>query len=88
MLSLGGRRGAVRVTVRYQFTPERAGDVRWSVVDSSGQHRVATPRQLRPLPAPHYDARAEHWLTAIDARKGQTLELDNVVIETTLHRLG
>lgn len=52
LLSLGGRRGAVAVTVIYQFRPERAGDVRWSVVDSSGTHRVATPRQLRPLPAP------------------------------------
>lgn len=51
MLSLK-HRGAVRVTVRYQFTPERAGDVRWSCVDSSGTHRVVTPRQLQPMPAP------------------------------------
>ena len=55
MLSLG-HRGSVRVTVRYQFTPERAGDVRWSCVDSSGTHRVVTPRQLQPMPAPAWPA--------------------------------
>ena len=95
MLSLG-HRGAVRVTVRYQFTPERAGDVRWSVVDSSGQHRVATPRQLQPMPAPTVSSESEraHYssfaatLRMLDARKGQTIDAGDVTITTTLHRLG
>lgn len=52
LLSLGGRRGAVAVTVVCRWTPERAGDVRWCVRDSSGVERTVTPRQLRPLPAP------------------------------------
>ncbi len=49
MLSLG-HRGSVRVLVRYQQTPRRAGDVRWACVDSSGVYRDATPRQLQPVP--------------------------------------
>lgn len=95
MLSLG-RRGAVRVTVRYQFTPERAGDVRWSVIDSSGQHHVATPRQLRPMPhvacqrelAAAYDAHLARSLRAGASQPGQTIDAGDVVITTTLHRLG
>lgn len=105
MLSLG-RRGSVRVLVRYQHTPRRAGDVRWAVVDSSGTYHEATPRRLQPVPdgptslqqemaqehhafmRDHFDARAEHWLAEIDARKGQTIDAGDVVITTTLHRLG
>ena len=49
LLSLG-HRGAVAVKVEYQRTPERAGDVRWVCVDSSGVYRTATSRQLQPLP--------------------------------------
>jgi hypothetical protein len=45
MLSLGGRRGAVRVTVLSRL--ERG---RWSVVDYDGQQRTATARQLMPMP--------------------------------------
>lgn len=96
MLRLPGKRGSVRVTVRYQFTPERAGDVRWSAVDSSGTHRVVTPRQLQPMPAPYVSTPAEqaHYasfarsLRVLDASKGQTIDAGDVIIETTLHRLG
>lgn len=65
MLSLGGRRGAVRVVVKYQRTPERAGDVRWAVEDSSGRWHTATPRQLQPVPdgptSVQQEAAAEHY---------------------------
>jgi hypothetical protein len=101
MLSLGGRRGSVRVVVRYQFRPERAGDVRWSCLrEATGEHFVATPRQLRPLPrgyafhpACDHDAlermlASDAALRAAKAEPGQTIDAGDVVITTTLHRLG
>lgn len=95
LLSLG-HRGAVAVTVVCQWRPERAGDVRWCVRDSSGVERTVTPRQLRPLPAPtvstpeeraHYSSFAAK-LRVLESRRGQTIDLGGTVITTTLHRLG
>ena len=100
MLSLGGRRGSVRVIVRYQRTPERAGDVRWACERASGDEQwfVATPRQLRPVTdwpaseqqaraAEHYQFMRDHFMTG-PAEPGQTIDAGDVIIETTLHRLG
>jgi hypothetical protein len=56
MLSLGGRRGAVAVTVlslRWR-RPET-----WLVVDPNGKQHNATPRQLQPMPAPYLSAPSE-----------------------------
>lgn len=73
LLSLG-HRGSVAVTVVCQWRPERAGDVRWCVRDSSGTERTVTPLQLRPLPAPtvstpeeraHYARFAAHPLAGV-----------------------
>jgi hypothetical protein len=58
MLSLG-HRGAVAVTVVCQWRPERAGDVRWCVRDSSGVERTVTPRRLQPMPAPYVATASE-----------------------------
>lgn len=100
MLSLG-RRGSVRVLVRYQHTPRRAGDVRWAVVDSSGTYHEATPRRLQPVPdgptslqqemaQEHHAFMRDHFaFIKVGAGKpGQTIDAGDVVIETTLHRLG
>ena len=56
MLSLGGRKGAVRVTVvRGAFTSDPRKQA-WVCEDSSGRYRTATPRQLQPMPAPAWPA--------------------------------
>ena len=88
LLSLG-RRGAVAVTVRWQVTPERAGDVRWSVVDSNGTHRIVTPRRLQPLPVTDASGKLIGYAPRIESSEpGQTIDMGDSVIETTLHRLG
>jgi len=68
MLSLGGRKGSIRVTVVELFTAAGYttydGSVtlraaQWRCQDSSGQWHVVTARQLKPMPAPtdpHGDA--------------------------------
>lgn len=104
MLSLGRRGAvAVTVVSRsiaagyvtYDGTQRVSRDV-WNVTDSSGHLRRATARQLSPMPAPvastpeeraHY-ATFDRSLRTLDARKGQTTDMGDVVIETTLHRLG
>lgn len=104
MLSLGGRRGAVAVTVvELQRAGNRVGSSaspdRWLCRDDSSdsfdRYHVATARQLRPLPLPvdrHGDAilasmRADA-LKLAPAQPGQTIDAGDVVITTTLHRLG
>ncbi len=90
MLSLSGRRGAVAVTVI-----RRGTSIHWECVDSSGRVYAATARQLRPMPAPtdrHGNAIVESMradaLKLAPGTAGQTIDLGDVVIETTLHRLG
>jgi hypothetical protein len=93
MLSLGGRRGAVAVTVRFQWTGLSAmihGSRHWCVVDSSGTERTVTARQLQPMPAPVPLGAHERaaFLRMSAGRPGQTIDAGDVVITTTLHRLG
>jgi hypothetical protein len=57
MLSLGGRRGAVAVTVirRARWEPGDDGvsvGRHWLCQDSSERQHVVTARQLQPMPAP------------------------------------
>jgi hypothetical protein len=84
MLSLGGRKGAVRVTVvRGAFTSDPRKQA-WVCEDSSGRYRTATPRQLQPMPV----CRPHGALRIVSSQTGQTIDAGDVVIETTLHRLG
>lgn len=103
LLSLG-KRGAVRVTVVELLTAAgyrtydgavAIGQPQWRCQDSSGRYHVATPRQLRPLPhvasqgelAAAYDAHLAQRLR-VSSERGQTIDMGDTVIETTLHRLG
>lgn len=104
MLSLGGRRGAVAVTVVELFT--RAGyttydgsvtiaQAQWRCQDSLGRWHVATARKLQPMPAPtdrHGDlilaSMRRDALKLAPAQPGQTIDNGDTVITTTLHRLG
>lgn len=87
-----GHRGAVAVTV---LSLRWHRPATWLVRDSSGNQYNATARQLRPLPPPtdpHGDAilasmRADA-LKLAPAQPGHTIDAGDVVIETTLHRLG
>lgn len=96
MLSLGARKGSVAVTVIRRALLSDMRRCEWVTEDSLGRLRRATSRQLQPLPAPTVSTPAEqaHYssfarsLRMLDARKGQTIDAGDVVIETTLHRLG
>jgi hypothetical protein len=81
LLSLG-RRGAVAVRVLCAWGTGRE----WLAVDSSGREHTVTARQLRPLPVT--DASGELIGYAGPAEPGQTIDAGDVVITTTLHRLG
>jgi hypothetical protein len=91
MLSLG-HRGAVAVTVRYERTglARLNGKTTYVCVDSSGTERVVSARQLQPMPAPvPLDAHERAAFLRMSAgRPGQTIDAGDVVITTTLHRLG
>lgn len=96
MLSLGGRRGAVRVTVIRRALLSDMRRCEWVTEDSLGRLRHATSRQLQPMPhvacqtelAAAYDAHLSRSLRAGAAQPGQTIDAGDVIIETTLHRLG
>lgn len=61
MLSLGARKGSVRVTVIELFTAAgyrtydgsvTIAQPQWRCQDSGGRWHIATPRKLQPMPAP------------------------------------
>lgn len=100
MLSLG-RRGAVRVTVlelrSAEFSKALGSSARlWAVQDSDARYHYVTTRQLRPMPPSKPDYTETHGgivfeyrtLKCDAGRPGQTIDAGDVVIETTLHRLG
>lgn len=86
MLSLGGRRGSVRVTVRYERTglARLNGKTTYVCVDSSGTEHVVSARQLQPMPG----FTIKGLPPCGPGRPGQTIDAGDVVITTTLHRLG
>ncbi len=88
------------VLVRYQVTPRGPRDVRWVCLhESSGREFEATPRQLQPIrglglvcavdhSAYARMAESDRRLAVTSSEPGQTIDAGDVVITTTLHRLG
>jgi hypothetical protein len=93
LLSLG-RRGAVAVTVvRVHRASNRVGTsasaATWLVKDSSGGYHIATARRLQPLPVTDASGKLIGYAPRIESSEpGQTIDMGDSVIETTLHRLG
>lgn len=87
ILSLG-RRGAIRVTViraaMLADIDQRPGA--WVCEDANGRYRTATARQLQPCPVT--DASGALLGYVGRGEPGQTIDAGDVVITTTLHRLG
>lgn len=87
MLSLG-RRGSIRVTViraaMLADIDERPGA--WVCEDANGRYRTATARQLSPCPVTSRDGALLGYVGPREP--GQTIDAGDVVITTTLQRLG
>lgn len=114
LLSLGGKRGSIAVTVQYlkhpKFTTTVDGKANrvelWAVSDSSDRWYVVSARQLRPLPVSDASGKVIGYAGAdggvyppiagkrfaglgyVSVEPGQAIDAGDVVITTTLHRLG